>query len=285
MKRPPLTSFILFALVSTGLQAQFNLNKLSDGLSKAKQVGDTATSKAKTATQLAKGVAGIGPEEERVIGGSVATDIINTYGGLDRDEAESTRLNLVGKSLARYSSRPGLDWRFSLLNSETVNAFSAPSGYVFITKGLYAQLADDDALAAILSHEIAHITEKHALKIVARGEFISGASAVVTEYSSNAQALESQLRQFDVGIEEITKTLFEKGFDPQTEYEADRKGHDLAALTGYAPGGLRAVLLKLKSTPGMDAKKVFPTHPSFDNRLKQLPADPAPLPAPAPGKP
>jgi len=280
MNRAHLISLALFALGAGEAKAQFNLNKLSDGLSKAKQVGDTASSKAKTATQLAKGVAGIGPEEERVIGGSVATDIINTYGGLERDEAANSRLNLVGKSLARYSSRPGLDWRFGLLKSDTVNAFSAPSGYVFVTQGLYAQLADDDALAAILSHEIAHITEKHALKIVARGEFISGASSVATEYSSNAQVAESQLRQFDVGIEEITKTLFEKGFDPQTEYEADRKGHDLAALTGYAPGGLRAVLLKLKSLPGADSKKMFPTHPSFDNRLKQLPADPASPPTP-----
>jgi predicted Zn-dependent protease len=280
MKRPLLTSVLSAALLCPALHAQFNLNKLSDGLNslnKAKQTADTATDTAKKVGQVAKLVAGIGPEEERMIGDSVSVEIVGKYGGLDRDEKAMERINLIGKSLANYSSRPNLDWRFGILADDNVNAFSAPSGYVFITKGLYAILPDDDALAAVLSHEIAHITEKHALKIVARGEFVSGASSLATEYSRDAQIVDSQLRQFDTGIKDIANVLFEKGFDPSTEYEADKKGRDLAILTGYSAGAFRAMLLQLKSLPASDAaKKPFPTHPSLDDRLKKLPADPKP---------
>lgn len=246
------------------LHAQFDFGKLQKGIEAAKNVG-----------KVTKGVAGIGLEEERVIGGSVALEIIGAYGGVLRDEAITKRVNLVGRALARYSERPDLDWRFGVLVSDQVNAFSAPAGYVFITRGLYATAKTDDELAAILAHEIAHITRRHALKIVSRGEFLSGASALAVAGSSDVAQVESHLRQFDLGVDKITKTLFEKGFDPATEYEADRVGRELAITGGYAPGGLRAVLgdLAEKSAP---RSQVFSSHPPLPERIKRLPDDPAP---------
>jgi predicted Zn-dependent protease len=220
--------------------------------------------------KMAKGAAGIGLDEERSIGGSVALEIISRYGGIDRDEAATRRLNLLGKSLAGYSSRPGLQWRFGLLHSDTINAFSAPGGYVFITRGLYDQLKSDDALAGVLSHEITHIARRHALKIIARNEFLSGASDLASQQSA-------QLRKFDIGIGQITTTLLEKGFDPQTEYEADSGGRALALTTGYAPGALRMVLIHLQQRGG-DPHRIFSTHPPLVERIKRLPDDP---PAPA----
>jgi predicted Zn-dependent protease len=74
------------------------------------------------------GATGIGLKEEQTIGGSVAVEIVARYGGLVRDEAITKRVNLVGKSLAYYSARPELTYRFGVLNSTNVNAFSAPGG-------------------------------------------------------------------------------------------------------------------------------------------------------------
>ena len=126
-----LFAFFLGVLAFTsGLQAQFGLDKLDFG--GLKKAVDTA----KDAGKITKGLVGIGPEEERVIGGSVAVEIVGAYGGLVRDAAIMQRVNLVGRTLARYSDRPDLDWRFGVLASDAVNAFSAPSGYVFITRGL-----------------------------------------------------------------------------------------------------------------------------------------------------
>lgn len=266
-----------FALDLGGLsKALGNADKLKKGL-------DTA----KDASKVMKGLAGIGPEEERLIGDSVSLEIVGKYGGLVRDEATMRRVNLVGRALARYSDRPGLDWRFGVLDSATVNAFSAPDGYVFITRGLYALAETDDILAAILGHEIAHITGKHALKIVQRGELLSGLGSQVVKRSGNTREVEAQLQQFNLGVTEITKTLFEKGFDPQTEYAADQAGRQLAVVTGYAPGGLRAVLARLQQIPA-GPQKIFSTHPPLSERIRRLPAESATAAArsgPTPGTP
>lgn len=264
-----LCSLVLAALVFTPVaHAQFgglgNLDKLQKGLDTAKNAG-----------KIVKGVTGIGLEEERTIGGSVAVEIIAAHGGLWRDEAATLRVNLVGRALARYSDRPSLDWRFGILDSPAINAYSAPSGYVFITRALYEKLADDDRLAGVLGHEIAHVTERHALKIVARSDFISGASGIAVARSSDAARLDSQLKLFDSGVEEITGTLFEKGFDPATEFEADAVGRRLAATAGFAPGGLRAVLVSLQGGVA-GATKLFDTHPPLVERLARLSDEPAP---------
>jgi predicted Zn-dependent protease len=262
-----LAAFALACFVLAGgasLHAQFDFGKLQKGLDTAKGIG-----------KVVKGVAGIGLEEERLIGGSVSLEIIAAYGGILRDEEITARVNLVGRALARYSDRPGLDWRFAVLASDQVNAFSAPAGYVFITRGLYATAKTDDELAAILAHEIAHITQRHALKIVSRGDFLSGATGIAVAQSSDVAQVESQLKQFDLGVGQITKTLFEKGFDAATEYEADRIGRQLAVTAGYAPGGLRCVLEDLAEHDASKTK-VFSSHPPLKERIKRLPDDPAP---------
>lgn len=278
--KPPSLPVWLLALIVAPAAFALDLGGLGKALSNERLT--KALDTAKDAAKVVKGVAGIGPEEERVIGDAVALEIVGKYGGLVRDDATMRRVNLVGRGLARYSDRPELDWRFGVLDSDTVNAFSAPDGYVFITRGLYALAENDDALAAILGHEIAHITNRHALKIAQRGEFLSGVGSQVVKRSGNARELEAQLRQFDLGITRITSTLFEKGYDPQTEYSADKDGRQLANVTGYAPGGLRGVLAVLLRQNG-DPGQVFSTHPPLKERIRRLPDEPANMVTPSGG--
>jgi beta-barrel assembly-enhancing protease len=165
-----------------------------------------------------------------------------------------------------------------VLDSPSINGFSAPGGFVFITRGLYEKVQDsDDALAAILAHEIAHITERHALKIIARAEFLSGTSTLAVKHSRDAAAVQSELRHFDTGIADIVKTVMEKGFDPKTELSADKTGRALAVTVGYAPGALRQVLVQLQQAKG-DPKTTFSTHPPLADRIKNLPDDTAKTP-------
>jgi predicted Zn-dependent protease len=277
-----LCSLLLAALLAAPAAFALDLGGLGKALGNPEKLTKSLDA-AKNAGQMLKGVAGIGPEEEKLIGESVALEIVGKYGGLVRDDAIMQRVNLVGRGLALYSARPELDWRFGVLDSDTVNAFSAPAGYVFITRGLYVMASNDDTLAAILGHEIAHITGKHALNIIARGEFLSGATSLAAARSEEVRRVDSQLKTFDLGVSQVTKTLFEKGFDPQTEYAADVTGRDLAVTTGYAPGGLRAVLTALQRTPA-GQQKIFSTHPPLAERIKRLPADAAPLPPGAAAK-
>jgi predicted Zn-dependent protease len=277
MKTRSLLFLFATLVAATAAFAQFDfLNKAINAVKGNGTTTNSSPADALTAAgQAMKGLAGIGPEEEARIGDSVALEIVGKYGGLVHDPAVLRRVNLVGRALARYSDRPVLNWRFGVLNSDSVNAFSAPDGWVFITRGLYNLARNDDALAGILGHEIAHITGRHALKIVEGTNFVSGVAGVVVATNSKAANLNANLQQFDLGIGKIATTILDKGFSPETEYDADRNGHALARETGYAGGGLRSVLVFLLRRGG-DSKTTFSTHPPLKERIKRLPDEPAP---------
>jgi predicted Zn-dependent protease len=265
--RPFLLVAGLVSLVS--IAPAFDLGGLSKGidlLNKAKEKKATVDEYTNDATKLASG---IGPEEERALGETVALEIVGKFGGLVRDEATVRRVNLIGHALARYSSRPDHPWRFGVLDSDTVNAFSAPDGYVFITRGLYETATDDDQLAAILGHEISHITGRDALRIIEKGEKGSIGMKYISRQSGDVRQIEAFANQLGVNTDKIVKFLVEKGYDHPVEYAADQNGHDLAVVTGYASGGLRAVLQDLQSRPNT-SKKIFQAHPPLAERLKRL---------------
>lgn len=284
---------VMAALLAGTTAGALDLGGLSRALKDPEKLKSTATEWGKALKPV---LGGIGPEEEKMIGDAVALEVVGKYGGLVRDEAILQRVNLVGRSLARYSQRPELNWRFGVLNSDTVNAFSAPDGYVFITHALYALADNDDILAAILAHEIAHITGKHALNIIERDEAFGSAKRQVIQRSGEAREAAAQVQQVDgylgqmgLSIGKAARVIMESGFDSKTEYGADLTGRNLALTTGYAPGGLRTVLIRLQQTPAGN-KKIFSTHPPLAERLRHLPADPeisagaAEKAAPAPGR-
>ena len=240
------------------------------GLSKGLDMFNKAKDAKSNLDDANKLVSGIGPEEERALGETVALEIVGKFGGLVRDDQTVRRINLVGRALTRYSARPDHPWRFGVLNSDTVNAFSAPDGYVFITRGLYQTAANDDQLAAILGHEISHITGRHALRIIESGQKSSVVMKHVSARSGDVRQVDAYLNQVGLNTEKIVKFLVEKGYDFPTEFAADLNGRELAVTTGYAPGGLRAVLQGLQTRAG-DPKKVFSTHPPLADRIKRLP--------------
>ena len=231
---------------------------------------DTVDDNKEDGARIWKGYKGIGIDEECAIGGSVAIEIVGTYGGLVRDEEINRRVNLIGRTLAGCSDRPTLAWRFGVLDSDTINAFSAPGGYVFITRGLYALAADDDQLAGILGHEIAHVTKRHALKIVEDTEKATGIGNIAVRENSTAGQADALLQKLDLGVGKVLDTLLKSGYTPATEYEADHVGRDLAALSGYSRDGLKLVLQRLKQGNLAQPKKIFSTHPPLDKRISRL---------------
>jgi predicted Zn-dependent protease len=254
--------FVTGLLTVAPSQAQFqSLRSLTDVVDKVKKTTDDAS-------RVVKGVSGLSLEEEVAIGDAVALTIVSNYGGIWRDEAATRRVNLIGSILAQYATRQDVQWRFGLLDSPTINAFSAPGGRVFITRGLYELPLSDDELAGVLAHEIIHIDERHAIDIIARGELVGGVSSLVADNNADFAAYESV-------VGDTADLILVKGFDPNTEYEADQGGRNLATVTAYAPGGLRVVLTRISSA-GENSGDTFSTHPSTADRLKRLPEDPTP---------
>ena len=258
-----LTAAACLACGAAGAHAAFpSLDKLGENL---KKVEDTS----KKVGKVAKGATGLSLEEEIAIGDAVSLEIVAKFGGLWRDEAATRRVNVLGRALGRYAHRQDLVWRFGILDSDTVNAFSAPGGRVFITRGLYQLAETDDELAGVLAHEIIHIDRRHALRIIARGELLTGVSELVADNNAD-------YAQYEALIGDMAKQILETGYDPASEFEADKRGRALAAVTGFAPGGLRAALEDLKGSGKAKEEKTFDTHPPLDERLKRLPKDPRP---------
>ena len=225
--------------------------------------------------KAAKGASGLTIEEEINIGDSVSVEIVGRYGGIWKDKVATQRVNLVGRALARYAKRDSLDWRFGVLNSDAINAFSAPNGRVFITKGLYKLLANDDELAGVLAHEIAHIDLRHAAKIIAGKQGVGAATAIGTDIAgdqlgSKYPGLSDVAQQLEGNVAKALAGVLTDGYGPGKEYDADRTGYELAKSTGFDPNGLRIALTKVDANTAK-SKETFNTHPKTSDRLKKLP--------------
>jgi predicted Zn-dependent protease len=126
--------------------------------------------KAQTAKKLSD--ARITDEEEQQIGQEVSDKVVESF-GVYQDANVTKYVSLVGTVLAQASTRPGLPWQFVVLDTEGVNAFAAPGGYVHITKGLLGLMKNEAELAGVLVHEITHVTEKHTVNAIQQGNFVS----------------------------------------------------------------------------------------------------------------
>ena len=204
----------------------------------------------------------IGFDEEKSIGGAVALMAVARFGGLDPDEKMQEYVATVGNAVAAYSDRAAIPYYFAVLANKEPNAFACPGGYIFITRGLLDEIDDEAELAGVLGHEIAHVSEKHALSIIRRSKMIAGTAEVTAAY------LDANPDVFDKLAKETANTILEKGLDKGKELEADRIGMDYAHRLGYDPHGLRDVLLKLgKKEAGTPLAK---THPPAKLRADTL---------------
>ncbi len=209
-------------------------------------------------------LSGYSPEEESRIGKQIAGNLLGAV-PLVRDDKLQHYVNLVGDWVALQSGRKDITWHFGVLDTEDINAFAAPGGYVFVTKGLYQRLHNEAELAGVLAHEIAHVTLKHHLKLLKQSSVIGALGEVA---SSKAQGSDQMVQNvIGNGAEIMARSL-----DKNAEFEADRLGIVLAARAGYDPWGLPDVLQDLAGLPPKDSRTslLFKTHPLPADRLAAL---------------
>jgi predicted Zn-dependent protease len=227
----------------------------------ARQSGDPRLARAIQGTgQLVAGLLPIGPEEEENIGQAMALQVIARYGGV-YDNPELTRyVNLVGKSVALTCDRANMEYRFAVLNHDSINAFAAPSGYIFVTRGLLKTIQNEAELAGVLGHEIGHVTQKHILDVIQRSKQIAGVAQAGLAYATNNPDA------FKGVIDGAVKKLLDEGLDQNKELESDRLGVVFSARVGYDPNAYLTFLNRLRQIKG-DDKAFFKTHPNFSNRI------------------
>jgi predicted Zn-dependent protease len=202
-------------------------------------------------------------DEEVAIGREVTGSVLGAA-PLVKDDGLQQYVNKVGLWVASQSERADLPWKFGVIESNDLNAFAAPGGYVLITKGLYQTFQNEAQLAGVLGHEIAHVVKKHHLKVMQKQALLEmGAGLLGDKFGDNNLSKKA----INTGAEISARNL-----DKSAEYEADRMGMMLAYRAGYDVYGLPEVLQNMAQINKSDdsVALLFKTHPHPDDRLAQL---------------
>jgi len=195
-------------------------------------------------------------KDEVRIGKEVSLEVEKAY-KLDPNPAHQQRVQLIGQRLLTVAKVEPYEYTFKVLDSDEVNAFALPGGPIYVMRGLLEMVSDDDELACVLGHELAHINRRHAAKQVTRGTW---ASILI--------ALGTQGKARDVA--EISAALLQLKYSRNQEYEADRLGIEYAYKAGYDPNGMIRFFQKLLAKRKEGDKGILAnlrTHPLTENRI------------------
>lgn len=209
-----------------------------------------------------KGTRLISTEQEIAIGRDVAENVRAEY-GVVRDPAKNSRVTAIGRRLVAVCSRPDLPYSFEVLDTDIVNAFAVMGGPVFITNGLLdAAGSDNDEVASVLGHEVAHITQRHGVRKLEKAMGL----AMVIELLTSGKSSDVQK------VTTVATQLLMQGWSRDDEKEADVVGVDYAVAAGFDGWGLVRFLEMLKSQHGNQSKfeVFFSSHPSYENRIERI---------------
>jgi predicted Zn-dependent protease len=227
----------------------------------------------KTATAVERSQEEITPSQEYYIGRTVGAVITNKYKVYQNDRA-TMYVNELGQTIATYSDLPETygGYHFLILDTDEINAFAAPGGLIFVSRGLLRCCNTEDAAAAVLAHEIGHVQYRHGLDAIEKSRITNAVTTGLLEAGknlTNAQVAELTTI-FEGSIQDITSTLINNGYSRTFEKQADQAAIAILKRSGYNPQGLVDMLrvMDTKLKPGaLDFAK---THPSPTTRIEAI---------------
>jgi len=236
--------------------------------------GDQVESILRGAKAVQKTWENLTPEQEYYIGRAVAAQVFQTYRPLDQPAANAY-LNVLGQSLAVFSSRPETfgGYHFLLLDSDEINAFAAPGGLILVTRGMLRCCDSEDELAAVVAHEICHVEKKHGLSAIKQGRLTEAFSIIAAESAKQAgnDQLATLTREFEGSVGDVVKTLTTSGYSQAQERDADAAAVGLLRRAGYPEKAMITMLQRmdkrLANARGLGFAK---THPSARGRADAL---------------
>jgi len=211
--------------------------------------------------------------QEIEIGRKMHPQVLQQYGRY-ADEGLQAYVSDIGRRIAAVSHRPDIEYTFTVLDSEEVNAFALPGGFVYITRGIMAYLNSEAELVAVLGHEVGHVTARHAVR-QQTGATAAGVGATLVGILTGSGDLASLVN--------IAGTALVRGYGRDMELEADSIGSEYLARLGYSPEAMIDVVRLLKNQEMLEVQMarqegreprvyhgVFSTHPDNDVRLKEV---------------
>jgi len=211
--------------------------------------------------------------EEYYVGRAVAATVLGSY-RLYQDDRLTRYVNEVGQAVALSSDRP-LTYRgyhFAVLDSDEVNALACPGGTILITRGMINRARNEEELAAILAHEVAHVNHKDGVNAIQRSRWVQAAASLGADAARQLGRgeLDELASLFEGSVGDVVKTLVVNGYSRTQELAADRSAMIFMARVGYDPNALTDYLGRLAKEQGAGAHEgFFATHPGMAARLTE----------------
>ncbi len=269
---------LVFLLLSSCASLQ---KKGQEILEKANQISDKDKELLlKTGEALRSSFQDLTDEEEYYLGRSVSALILSRY-KVWSNEPATNYLNLLAQAISLYSDRPEIfaGYHVLILDTEEINALSAPGGFIFLTRGLLRLCPHEDALAGIIAHEIGHISARHGLQAIKKSRLLEAFKLLASEAAERLSPEKmAQLTDiFEGALDDIIIQLIERGYDRKAEYEADSLALKTLRRIGYSPQGFILFMDELIKKESRDKEKRaitfqgwLRTHPDPRERRKRL---------------
>jgi len=232
-----------------------------------------AESVRKSTVAVSRSLEDFTPEQEYYIGRAVGAVVLSKYPAYANTQVNQY-INTLGQTLAAASNKPEIfgGYHFVVLDSDDINAFATPSGLIFVTRGLIRCCPTEDALAAILAHEIGHVQLRHGMQSIEKARVTEALTVLAQEGAKTLGSREvAQLTEtFSGAISDIANSMINNGYSRTFEYQADQASVILVQRVGYNPEGLVDMLtvMEKKLKPGgLDFAK---THPAPRHRITEI---------------
>ncbi|MDR3337686.1 MAG: M48 family metallopeptidase [Treponema sp.] len=239
---------------------------------------DFADAIVKSGEQMRTALEEITPEQEYYIGRAVGTVVLTRYA---IDSSRPVLTSYLNKILAALVINIPLDpqegyhdvyngYHAVILDSDEINAFATSGGHIFVTRGLVNSAGSEDALAAALAHEVAHIQLQHGIKAIKTDRILRAlryTGASITGAITEGTSLEELTDIFDESITDIVTTMFNSGYSRDQEFRADALALTLLAAAGYDPQSLPDMLRSLDENQPKFPGGFNDTHPAPKDRI------------------
>lgn len=204
-------------------------------------------------------------KDERDVGEMLALQAYATegFGKPIKDERVMRYVNTMAAVIGRYSDRPLIPYFVAVIDSDKANAFATPGGYIFITRGAIESMSSEAELACVIGHEIAHITERHAIGTIKRTKRLASVGQM------GAAAAGADQKAFDKLIRDVCADLLNKGFDSGDELGADTQGVSFAYAAGYDPRAMLDFINTIEKN-SKELEGAMSSHPDAAKRRSTL---------------
>jgi len=247
-------TLLVLAVLALGSPAYAQFGGIGGAMKRAQQIQDTK----KKIDDLT-----FSEEEEQTIGLDVSQKVRERF-GVVQDPALHKYVSLVGTTLAKLTERPDLPWTFIVLDTDGVNAFASPGGYVHITRGALGLIENEAELAGVLGHEIGHVVRKHTINALRKNSAVQLGASAAAERSALLASVGNA----------VYSTVLENAYDRGDELDADRLGVELSAKAGYNANGLGLFLTRLddRNKDQPERNGLFASHPDTKERIDKCAA-------------